>query len=221
MNRSPHAQRYTPKTYGPVMNFWLRMCACDPFEAPVLASADSFCTTAPAPGISFHSNKCCSKARLIRDCFRYGGCVFLVNQHIAFQIENLNSPLSANRSDSDGLRTAPGIQRVTFALSYSPLATNMSRTLLVAAALSFFGSFQWFSSARADRFDGMRHHQTILNDQTGANTPQESAPFRVAVIGAGAAGSSSAWWLHLASERLGSPIEVEVFEQADYIGGRR
>jgi len=95
----------------------------------------------------------------------------------------------------------------------------MSRKLLAGAALCVFGSLQWLSSVRADPLDGMPL-QIIWDSQTTSNTSQDPRPFRVAVIGAGAAGSSSAWWLHLASERLGRPIEVEVFERADYIGGR-
>lgn len=97
----------------------------------------------------------------------------------------------------------------------------MSRTLLLGAALCVFGSSQWLSSVRADPLDSMNLHQMSRKDQTVCNRPPGQTPFRVAVIGAGAAGSSSAWWLQLASDRLGHPIEVEVFERADYIGGRR
>jgi len=97
----------------------------------------------------------------------------------------------------------------------------MSRKLRVGAALCVLGSLQWLSSVRADSLNNMHPHQMVRNDQTVCNRPQGPKTFRVAVIGAGAAGSSSAWWLHLASDRLGHPIEVEVFERADYIGGRR
>jgi len=96
----------------------------------------------------------------------------------------------------------------------------MSRKLLASAALCVFGSLQWLASATADPLDGVSVQQIVLNGQSVWNTSQGPTPFRVAVIGAGAAGSSSAWWLHLASERLGHPIEVEVFERVDYIGGR-
>jgi hypothetical protein len=90
---------------------------------------------------------------------------------------------------------------------------------LVPAALGVLALLQWLSSVRADPLDGLQ--QIVLNGQTVGNTSQKPTPFRVAVIGAGAAGSSAAWWLHLASERLGQPIEVDVFERAHYIGGRR
>ena len=104
----------------------------------------------------------------------------------------------------------------------------MSRKLRAGAALCVLGSIQWFSSVvsvvRADPLDGMPlpHHQLLRKAQTVCNNSRDdSTTLRVAVIGAGAAGSSAAWWLHLASDRLGRPIEVEVFERADYIGGRR
>jgi ribulose 1,5-bisphosphate synthetase/thiazole synthase len=98
----------------------------------------------------------------------------------------------------------------------------MSRRLLVSAALGVFGSLLWLSSATADPLDEMPlQQQTVLNGQTVWNASQEPTPFRVAVIGAGAAGSSAAWWLHLASDRLRQPIHVEVFERAPYVGGRR
>ncbi|KAG5339896.1 hypothetical protein C0989_003043 [Termitomyces sp. Mn162] len=43
---------------------------------------------------------------------------------------------------------------------------------------------------------------------------------RVAVIGAGAGGSSAAFWISKAKERFNVSIEVDVFEKASYIGGR-
>lgn len=43
---------------------------------------------------------------------------------------------------------------------------------------------------------------------------------RVAIIGAGAAGSSAAFWISKAKERFGIDVEVDVYERADYIGGR-
>jgi prenylcysteine oxidase/farnesylcysteine lyase len=43
---------------------------------------------------------------------------------------------------------------------------------------------------------------------------------RVAIIGAGAGGSSAAFWIKKANERLGTDVRVDVFERNDYIGGR-
>jgi prenylcysteine oxidase / farnesylcysteine lyase len=49
-----------------------------------------------------------------------------------------------------------------------------------------------------------------------ATVPREP---RIAIVGAGAAGSSAAFWITKAAERLGKEIVVDVFERADYIGG--
>jgi prenylcysteine oxidase / farnesylcysteine lyase len=43
---------------------------------------------------------------------------------------------------------------------------------------------------------------------------------RVAVIGAGAGGSSAAFWLSKAKERFNLDFEIDVYEKEDYIGGR-
>jgi prenylcysteine oxidase / farnesylcysteine lyase len=44
---------------------------------------------------------------------------------------------------------------------------------------------------------------------------------RVAIIGAGAAGSSAAFWIAKAKERHGIEVAVDIYERSDYIGGRR
>ncbi|KAG5650639.1 hypothetical protein H0H81_011522 [Sphagnurus paluster] len=43
---------------------------------------------------------------------------------------------------------------------------------------------------------------------------------RVAIIGAGAGGTSAAFWIHKAKERYGLAVEIDVFERETYIGGR-
>ncbi|KAF9479736.1 FAD/NAD(P)-binding domain-containing protein [Pholiota conissans] len=47
-----------------------------------------------------------------------------------------------------------------------------------------------------------------------------STTHRVAIIGAGAGGSSAAFWISKAKERFGLDVEIDVYEQSDYIGGR-
>lgn len=42
---------------------------------------------------------------------------------------------------------------------------------------------------------------------------------RVAVIGAGASGSSAAFWISKARDRYGVDVTVDVYEKSDYIGG--
>lgn len=46
-------------------------------------------------------------------------------------------------------------------------------------------------------------------------------PLRIAIIGAGAGGSSAAFWIAKAKERHEQDIHVDVYEQSDYIGGRK
>ncbi|KAI6005036.1 Prenylcysteine lyase-domain-containing protein [Pisolithus orientalis] len=43
---------------------------------------------------------------------------------------------------------------------------------------------------------------------------------RIAIVGAGAAGSSAAFWISKAKERFGIDVEIDVYERASYIGGR-
>lgn len=43
---------------------------------------------------------------------------------------------------------------------------------------------------------------------------------RIAIIGAGAGGSSAAFWLSKARTRVGVNFEIDVYESKDYIGGR-
>jgi prenylcysteine oxidase / farnesylcysteine lyase len=47
-----------------------------------------------------------------------------------------------------------------------------------------------------------------------------SSTSRIAVIGAGAGGSSAAFWLSKAKARLGVNFEIDVYESGSYIGGR-
>jgi prenylcysteine oxidase/farnesylcysteine lyase len=51
-----------------------------------------------------------------------------------------------------------------------------------------------------------------------ADTPPEGPP-RIAIIGAGAGGSSAAFWLSKAKERFGIDVEVDVYDRESYIGG--
>ncbi|KAH8831889.1 Prenylcysteine lyase-domain-containing protein [Flagelloscypha sp. PMI_526] len=45
-------------------------------------------------------------------------------------------------------------------------------------------------------------------------------PSKVAIIGAGAGGSSAAYWIKKAKERFGVDIDIDIFEKSNYIGGR-
>ncbi|KIJ68794.1 hypothetical protein HYDPIDRAFT_107052 [Hydnomerulius pinastri MD-312] len=54
----------------------------------------------------------------------------------------------------------------------------------------------------------------VAEQQVSQTTP------RIAVIGAGAGGSSAAFWIYKAKQRFGIDVEVDVYERASYIGGR-
>jgi len=43
---------------------------------------------------------------------------------------------------------------------------------------------------------------------------------RIAIVGAGAGGSSAAFWISKAKERFGLEVEIDVYETNDYVGGR-
>lgn len=43
---------------------------------------------------------------------------------------------------------------------------------------------------------------------------------RVAIIGAGAGGSSAAFWISKAKSRFGLDIDIDVYDRNNYIGGR-
>lgn len=50
--------------------------------------------------------------------------------------------------------------------------------------------------------------------------PVVNATPRIAIIGAGAGGSSAAFWISKAKQRSQTDVEVDVYERASYIGGR-
>ena len=58
---------------------------------------------------------------------------------------------------------------------------------------------------------------------TSLQLPAEDTvvPNRIAIIGAGAGGSSAAFWIAKARERAGVKVQVDVFERSDYVGGRK
>lgn len=61
--------------------------------------------------------------------------------------------------------------------------------------------------------------QTPLSDAVPAPVPPRSP--RVAIIGAGAGGSSAAFWIAKAKERNGLNVAIDIYERSDYIGGRK
>ncbi|KAI0005435.1 FAD/NAD-P-binding domain-containing protein [Russula compacta] len=57
----------------------------------------------------------------------------------------------------------------------------------------------------------------LLNIRTDVVTPRSP---RIAIVGAGAGGSSAAFWIAKAKERHGLDIAIDIYERSDYIGGR-
>lgn len=49
--------------------------------------------------------------------------------------------------------------------------------------------------------------------------PELSSTPRIAIIGAGAGGTSAAFWISKAKQRFGVDVEVDVYERESYIGG--
>ena len=49
---------------------------------------------------------------------------------------------------------------------------------------------------------------------------QASNVSRIAIVGAGAGGSSAAFWIAKAKERFGLEVEIDVYETNGYVGGR-
>jgi NAD(P)-binding Rossmann-like domain len=60
---------------------------------------------------------------------------------------------------------------------------------------------------------------SVAADQYVLQPVNTTNQLRVAIVGAGAAGSSAAFWISKAAERLGKDIAVDVYESSDYIGG--
>ena len=60
----------------------------------------------------------------------------------------------------------------------------------------------------------------LFSSKAARNTTTPSSSTRIAVIGAGAGGSSAAFWISKAKERSNLDVQVDVYEAEDYIGGR-
>lgn len=90
----------------------------------------------------------------------------------------------------------------------------MVQLLFVAATINAFEwpfKLPWVASTASD--------QVVFD--TPVDAPSSSArPPRVAIIGAGAGGSSAAYWLSLGKKRANITFDIDVYERSDYIGGR-
>lgn len=60
----------------------------------------------------------------------------------------------------------------------------------------------------------------LNSEQAPLVLPQEQTTPRIAIVGAGAGGSSAAFWISKAKERYGLDVEVDIYDSKSYIGGR-
>ncbi|KAG2753348.1 FAD/NAD(P)-binding domain-containing protein [Suillus brevipes Sb2] len=60
----------------------------------------------------------------------------------------------------------------------------------------------------------------LFKSKDTAHIEQHQVSPRIAIIGAGAGGSSAAFWISKAKEKFGIDVEIDVYERSDYIGGR-
>jgi prenylcysteine oxidase/farnesylcysteine lyase len=61
----------------------------------------------------------------------------------------------------------------------------------------------------------------LFKSKDSAHIEQPHGSPRIAIIGAGAGGSSAAFWISKAKEKFGIDVEIDVYERSDYIGGRK
>ena len=59
------------------------------------------------------------------------------------------------------------------------------------------------------------------SDQLSSSALQHAGVHKIAIIGAGAGGSSAAFWLSKAQERSNLSLSVDIYDAANYIGGRK
>ena len=94
-----------------------------------------------------------------------------------------------------------------------------SPVVLLAATAAFFPTYAFQLPFNIQLpFFSSGSQTPLVAPPEPANT---AVPNRVAIIGAGAAGSSAAYWISKAKERFGVDVEVDIYEKNAYIGGRK
>jgi prenylcysteine oxidase/farnesylcysteine lyase len=94
-------------------------------------------------------------------------------------------------------------------------------SLLVFVASVECGSAYTYVKRDANSVVGGTNEVNAAEGANGVNGGSRvNATLRVAIVGAGAGGSSAAFWISKAAQRTGVNVSVDVFERNDYVGGR-
>ena len=91
------------------------------------------------------------------------------------------------------------------------------RVVLIAATAAIFPTYAIQLPFKIPFFSSSAQEPLAAPELPTAET---TIPNRIAIIGAGAAGSSAAFWVSKAKERFGLDVEVDVYDKNSYIGGR-
>ncbi|KAI0699779.1 FAD/NAD(P)-binding domain-containing protein [Cerioporus squamosus] len=93
-----------------------------------------------------------------------------------------------------------------------------SPVVLLVATAAFFPTYAFQIPFKFPFFSRSSAQEPLLIPEPPA--PETTVPNRIAIIGAGAAGSSAAFWISKAKARYGLDVEVDVYDKNSYVGGR-
>ena len=60
----------------------------------------------------------------------------------------------------------------------------------------------------------------FLPSSDSLSVSNKVVPHKIAIVGAGAGGSSAAFWISKAKARAGVSVEIDVYERTEHVGGR-
>ncbi len=91
--------------------------------------------------------------------------------------------------------------------------------MLIVATAAFFPTYALQLPFKFPFFSrSVAQEPLLISEPPVAET---TVPNRIAIIGAGAAGSSAAFWIAKAKERFGLDVKVDVYDKNSYVGGRK
>ena len=94
-----------------------------------------------------------------------------------------------------------------------------SPVVFLVTTAAFFPAYAFQFPFKLPFFSSASSQVPLIANDAGVPETQ-TIPNRIAIIGAGAAGSSAAFWIAKAKERYGLDVEVDVYDKNSYIGGR-